>query len=141
MTDLGGFGRKGNDRTSLLEDEVRALRERLSMVPSVWAPIAPPTMTLVLLNGNDVGNGAKGVIYAATVTLAALPDLAADSDVVAGLGRAYLYVDGELAGRVWVRHDRVADALPLVAGDRRRAMPAVSISYGAGSISAYRWEY
>lgn len=118
-----------------LERQARQIPSRFKLSASV------DVMTLVVLNGNDVGNGTKGVIYAATVTLSSLPDIAADTDVAAGLGRAYLYTNGQLIGRVWVRHDRVADSLPLVAGDRRRPMPPVSISYGSGSISAYRWEY
>lgn len=118
-----------------LERQARQIPSRFKLTESTDVQV------LVVLNGNAVGNGTKGVIYAATVTLSALPDIAANTDVVSGLGRAYLYTNGELTGRVWVRHDRVADSLPLVAGDRRRAMPPVSISYGAGSISAYRWEY
>lgn len=142
MTDLGGFGRKGNDRTALLEDEVRALRDRLAMVPSVWAPQASPSQTLVIINGNDLGGGIAGVIYGSTVTLSSLPDInGSANDLPSGLGRAHLYEDGVYGGRVWVRHDRVVDSSPLIAGDRRRAMATSSISYGAGSISAYRWDW
>lgn len=141
MTDLGGFGRKGNDRTSLLEDEVRAMRERLAMVPSQFGS-SDDALTLVILNGNSIGNGAKGVLYAASISLASLPDLALDTDVANGLGRAQLYVNGILSGRVWVRHDRGDDVGPLPSGARRTAArEAMSISYGAGSITAYRWDY
>ena len=123
--------------TRRLQDLERQARQ----IPSVFARSSAEQLVIAILNGNDIGNGTKGVIYAATVALAALPDIAANTDVAAGLGRAYLYVDGVLFGRVWVRHDRLVDGLPLVAGDRRRALSPVSISYGAGTITAYRWDY
>lgn len=101
-----------------------------------------PTLTLVILNGNLVGGGLLGILYSGSVTLSAAPDLAADTTVPNGLGRALLYVNGVPQGRVWARHDRGADVAPLPAGARRQAVDdPVSISYGAGSISAYRWDY
>lgn len=117
--------------------QMRKLPARLGVSGGAEAP----QRVLVILNGNAIGNGAKGVLYAATVTLSAAPDIDADTDVPAGLGRAQLYTDGVLTGRVWIRHDRVANPVPLCAGDRVRAVSQLALSYGAGSITAYRWEW
>lgn len=121
--------------TRRLQDLERQARQ----IPSVFARSSAEQLVIVILNGNDIGNGTKGVIYAATVALAALPDIAANTDVAAGLGRAHLYTDGVLTGRVWVRHDRADDPCPLQAGARRTGASTTSISYGAGTITAYRW--
>jgi hypothetical protein len=119
-----------------LVDLERATRQ----IPSRWkASSAQQATTLVILNGNSIGNGAKGILFASTVTLASLPDISATTDVADGLGRAHLYVDGVLSGAVWVRHANQDDANPLQAGARRSATSTVSISYGAGSITAYHW--
>lgn len=129
------------------QDAFRSTRRQLDLerqarqIPGRFKYTHSDVNVLVILNGNAVGGGAKGVKYAASVSLGALPDISLDTDVADGLGRAQLYTNGVLVGRVWVRHDRVADAGPLVAGDRRGAAATVSISYGSGSITAYRWDW
>ncbi len=118
--------------------QLRKLPARLGVSGGAEAP----QRVLVILNGNSLGGGLLGILYAGSVTLSVAPDLAADATVPDGIGRALLYANGIPQGRVWVRHDRGADVAPLPAGARRQAVgDTVSVSYGTGSITAYRWDY
>lgn len=130
---------------SFLKRQVSQLQQDMRLRPVLVSPskggAVQPVLSLVILNGNDLGGGVLGIAYAGSVTLSSEPDISVDTTVPDGLGRALLYSDGVPQGRVWVRHDRGADVIPLASGTRRRAVTAVSISYGTGSISAYRWDY
>lgn len=129
------------------QDAFRSTRRQLDLerqarqIPSRFKSASDDVLVLVILNGNDIGNGAKGVLYASSVTLGSLPDISLDTNVANGIGRAHLYINGIISGRVWVRHDRGDDVGPLPSGARRSASAITSISYGAGNITAYRWDY
>lgn len=129
------------------QDSFRATRRMLDLerqarqIPSRVKTVPDDVMVLVILNGNDIGNGTKGVLYASSVYLSSLPDIDLDTDVADGLGRAHMYINGIISGRVWVRHDRGDDVGPLPSGARRSASAITSISYGTGTITAYRWDY
>ena len=120
-----------------------ALERQIRQLPSRYGRGGGDvTSVLVIINGNALSNGASGVTYASTVSLGSAPDVNGSSnDLPAGLGRAQLYTNGALVGRVFIRHDRLVNPLPLCAGDRVHAVGTVSITAGSGSITAYRWEW
>lgn len=136
MMDISSHGRRGNDRVSALERQVEAMAARLAMVPSVWAPASPvvPRRTLRIIGGQTIlaTPALLGIRCATTLTLSQAYNPDTDATYPDGLGRAWLYEDGILMGRVLVRHDVAAYGLPLLAGQPVSAGASVTLTYDPG---------
>jgi len=123
------------DSLSALIREVAALKSKVSQRPLITKRGGGTQSSLILqVIGGHLISGVDTVRYAATLT----PSKAWDPEVDttgydAGLGRAWLFVDGVMRPtRVLVRHDWSAHPRPLISGQRIQTHGTVTLTYDPG---------
>lgn len=138
-----------------LKIQVATLRNELRQRPIITSRTPPATVvqnkTLVVIGGNaaQIGNSLEGIQYASappTLTQAYDPDV--DTVYPAGLGRGYLYINGEpQANRVLIRHDFAPYPPPVLVGTLLRPAGTVTLTYDPGgggavvTMTAYRFDW
>jgi hypothetical protein len=134
------------------ERRIRAIEERIALIPSRWArPRASAYTTIVVGGGNAalIGNSLDGIQYASgplTPTSAYDPDV--DTVYQTGIGWGYLTVNGVLQpAKVLVRHKYAGYPAPLLAGNLLRPCATETLSYDPGGggalvpLTVYLWDW
>ena len=122
-------------------EDVADLKRRVAATPVVVSPYQPAQMLLLIDRGNTLVTGQFGIKHVATV-IVSVPsayDPNVTSTFIDGIGRAKLVKDGVIQdGYVLVCNDpRSAWRSAFITDDAVATTGAVSISYGAGSVTAY----
>lgn len=123
----------------------RDLARLRAQVPVRMPPsaVATPVKVVEIIGGQDLGGGYLGIVYAPSVTPAAVYDPDVDTDYPDGLGNAWLWIDGvRQANRVLARHDGETTQYPLAAGHRARVRGTETLTYSGTDMTVYtvRWE-
>lgn len=122
----------------------RDLARLRAQVPVRVAPSAsdPVFLTVRIIGGNPLASGVECIQYAASVTPPKVYDPDVDTSYVTGIGNAYLYRNGQpVAGAVLVRHDWVADQMPLRSGRVLRVRGTVTLTYSGTDFTAYTLDW
>jgi hypothetical protein len=130
----------GQREMDALREDVRKLRAAVRMRPITTVrggggATVDPYRVISILGGNTstIGNSIEGIVYASTVTPAAVYDPDVDTAYPDGLGYGILFEDGVDAGNVLVRHSFIGYPTPILAGDLVRVSGTGTITYDPGS--------
>ncbi len=120
-----------------LERRVTQIEGRAVRIPLRDLP-GPRVQRVQIIGGNLLTSGHQAIKYAATVTLTQAYDPDVDTVYDAGLGNAWLFVNGiKQSNRVLVRHSFEGYTQPLLAG-RIMSSPGVSaVTFGGTTMAAY----
>jgi hypothetical protein len=127
------------NRSNASERSFQAIQRRSIQVPSRFGRSGPgPVLHVMLIGGNELDSGQDGLIYAATVTPAAVYDPEVDTTFPDGLARGWLFVDGvRQAERVLIRHDFIGHTGAFIGGTHLSVTGTTTLTYDDTPMTCY----